>query len=89
MTNKIEKVAYNKREAAGYLGVSLYTLMNILNSGKVHFLRAGSRFIIPKKSLDNFLDGKTSRIMSNDEASKSFPEHSGYFKNESVEAVGV
>lgn len=57
MTKHIEKVAYNKREASNYIGVSPNTLMNILKAGRIHFLKAGSRFIIPKKSLDNFLSG--------------------------------
>ena len=62
MTKNIEKVAYNKREASNYIGVSPNTFMNILKSGKIHFLRAGSRFIIPKKSLDEFLAGSNEII---------------------------
>jgi excisionase family DNA binding protein len=68
MTSVIHKQGYNRKEAATYIGMAENTFMKLLNSGEVNFIRVGRRVIIPKKSLDAWLEkAGTSKGGSNNE----------------------
>lgn len=56
MTTDVIKVAYNRQEAAKYIGVAENTFVKLLNSGRIKYIKAGRRLIIPKKELDRFLE---------------------------------
>jgi excisionase family DNA binding protein len=56
MTIQIEKAAFNRAEAAAYLGMAQNTLIKLLDAGTIKHIRAGRRLIIPKMALDRFLD---------------------------------
>ena len=51
----IQKQAFNRKDAATYLGLSVNTFRKLLDSGEVPYARFGSRLIIPKVGLDNYL----------------------------------
>ncbi len=56
MTREFEKQALNRKEGAIYLGLAENTFVKLLDEGKIHYARVGRRLIIPKASLDNYLD---------------------------------
>lgn len=56
MTTDIKKAAFNRAEAAAYIGVAPNTLVNLLKLGSIRHIKAGRRLIIPKAALDKFLD---------------------------------
>lgn len=55
VTLEITPQAFNRKEAAGYLGIAENTLVKLLNSGRIKCIHAGRRLIIPKRELDKFL----------------------------------
>ena len=65
MTN-IQKQAYNRKEAAVYLGMAENTFVKLLKSGEVKFIRVGRRVLIPIKALDEWLDGAEGQCYDND-----------------------
>lgn len=55
MPKEIQKVAFNRKEGAAYLGLAENTFVKLLNSGTIKFTRVGRRILIPKQALDEFL----------------------------------
>jgi len=54
---KITQMAFNRKEASQYLGISEKTLDKALQSGEIKFRRIGKAMLIPKVELDRFLEG--------------------------------
>jgi excisionase family DNA binding protein len=57
MKNEVERAAFNKKEAAQYIGVSDKTIGKLLKEGAIRCIRVGSRVLIAKAELDRFLIG--------------------------------
>ena len=57
MTIDVMKAAYNRAEAAAYIGVAQNTFVRLLISGAIRYVKAGRRIIVSKKELDRFLEG--------------------------------
>lgn len=53
---RIEKKAFNRKEGARYLGLAENTFIKLLNEGRINFVRVGRRILVPKNSLDKFLE---------------------------------
>lgn len=67
MTNtNIQKQAYNRKEAAVYLGMAENTFVKLLKSGEVKFIRVGRRVLIPIKALDEWLESAGNQYDVND-----------------------
>lgn len=62
MTLDIEKKAFNRQEASLYLGVALNTFVRLMKSGKIRYVRAGYRYLIPRDALDEFLAGGNEKV---------------------------
>lgn len=56
MGTEVKKAAYNRSEAAKYLGMAENTLVKLLQSGEIKFIRVGRRILIPIKSLNEWLE---------------------------------
>ena len=57
MAQTVEKQAFNRKEAAAYLGMAENTFVKLMGSGRVHFVKVGRRILVPRTSLDSFLNG--------------------------------
>ena len=55
MMTDANKVVFNKKEAAAYLGLCENSFLKLLKSGRVKYKKAGRRWLIPRKALDEFL----------------------------------
>ncbi len=55
MQKEINKAVFNLKEAAAYLGVSVPTLMDLLEAKEIPYRRAGQRWLISKAALDTWL----------------------------------
>ena len=64
MTKEVQKVAFNRKEGAAYLGIAENTLVKLLNEGRISFIRVGRRILIPKQTLDRFLDEQAKKCSS-------------------------
>jgi excisionase family DNA binding protein len=51
-----DKSVYNASEACGYLGVCWNTFKSLIREGKIRVVRKGRRYLIPKESIDNYLN---------------------------------
>ena len=56
MGTEVKKAAYNRSGAAKYLGMAENTLVKLLQSGEIKFIRVGRRILIPIKSLNEWLE---------------------------------
>lgn len=54
-----KKAVFNLKEAAAYLGISVPTLVALLQSGEIPCRRAGQRWLISKAALDAWLTNNT------------------------------
>jgi len=54
----VGKLAYNVNEAAEQLGLSRDLLYDLMNAGKLRYVKAGNRRIIPADAIKYFLDGQ-------------------------------
>lgn len=52
------KSVFNLKEAATYLGISVPTLVRLLESGTIPYRRAGQRWLIARSALDTWLNRK-------------------------------
>ncbi len=50
------KTVFNASEACGYMGVCWNSLKKLINEGEIRAIRIGKRYLIPKESLDNFIN---------------------------------
>lgn len=55
MEKLLNKAAFNRKEAADYMGISIPTLVRLLKSGEIPCRRIGQRWLISKNVLDNWL----------------------------------
>jgi len=53
----VSQMAFNRKEASQYLGISEKTLDKILSQGEIKFRRVDRGYIIPKIELDRWLEG--------------------------------
>jgi len=51
----MDKLAYNRREAAELLSISLRTLDSLLSLKQLKFRRVGRRILIPREDAERFL----------------------------------
>lgn len=58
MTIEIQPAAFNRKQAARYLGLSENTLVKLIQSGRVKQIKIDRRVIIAKAELDRFLEGE-------------------------------
>lgn len=60
MKTAIEKMGFNRREAAQYLGISENTLVDkLLKTGRIPFVKVDNgRIIISRNVMDRFMEGK-------------------------------
>ena len=65
MTQVVEKQALNRKEAAAYLGMAQNTFVKLMESGRVHFVKVGRRILVPKTSLERFLNGESENVAVN------------------------
>ena len=56
---EIMQMAFNRKEASKYLGISEKTLDKLLNSGDIKFRRIERAYLIPRVELDRWLEGET------------------------------
>ena len=49
------KTIFNASEACGYIGLCWNTLKGLIHSGEIRVIRIGKRYLIPKESLDYFI----------------------------------
>lgn len=61
-----DKAAFNRGEAAAYIGVSENTLVKLFQEGKVTFQKVGRRVIVSKGELDKFLQKKSAANLESD-----------------------
>lgn len=54
-TATIERLAYSRTEAAALIGVSLFTIEKLINSGELHVKRVGRRVLVTRVALESFL----------------------------------
>jgi excisionase family DNA binding protein len=53
----IEKQAFNRKEAAAYMGLAENTFINkLVKTNRIKYIQVGRRCIFPKKELDKFLE---------------------------------
>ena len=50
----MEKLLYNRREAASLLNVSVQSLDKLIHHGRLRCVRVGKRLLIPPESLQDF-----------------------------------
>lgn len=56
MKKEESKVVFNLKEAAAYLGISVPTLVALLQADEIPCRRAGQRWLISKAALDTWLN---------------------------------
>lgn len=56
---KIVRLAYEPEEVAALIGAHANTVYKALRGGKLHAVKLGRKWVIPAKSLEKFLEGKT------------------------------
>jgi excisionase family DNA binding protein len=49
------RTIFNASEACGYINLSWNTLKRLIDNGEIRVVRIGKRYLIPKESLDNFI----------------------------------
>jgi excisionase family DNA binding protein len=50
-------LAYNRKEAAALMGLGERTLWTLVNRGDLRSIKVGSRVLIPRKAMEDFLNG--------------------------------
>lgn len=58
METTLYKSAFNLKEAAVCLGISIPTLVRLLESGTIPYRRVGQRWLIARSVLDDWLNKK-------------------------------
>lgn len=58
MKTDSHKSVFNLKEAATYLGISVPTLVRLLESGTIPYRRVGKRWLIERSVLDDWLNRK-------------------------------
>ena len=56
MSKEVEKITFNRKEAASYLGLAENTFIKLLKDGSVPHIRVGRRVLIPKSAIDRFIN---------------------------------
>ncbi len=50
-------LAYTRKEAAALMGLGERTLWTLVNRGDLRSIKVGSRVLIPRKAMEDFLNG--------------------------------
>jgi excisionase family DNA binding protein len=50
------KTIFSASEACGYMGLCWNTLKKLINEGEIRTVRIGKRYLIPKESIDSFIN---------------------------------
>src|SRR5690625_4517896 len=58
----INRVAFNSKQAANYLSISVDTLLRMARIGEIRYLKNGSHYLFRKKYLDEWLDKQERRF---------------------------
>lgn len=58
MKTDSHKSVFNLKETATYLGISVPTLVRLLESGTIPYRRVGQRWLIARAALDDWLNKK-------------------------------
>lgn len=61
MNNVLPRLAHSPREVAAALGVSEKTVIRLIEAKKLTAMRAGRLYLIPKTSLEKFLESSTNQ----------------------------
>lgn len=59
MTKNVQKVTFNRKEGAAYLGLAENTFVKLLRDGSIPFIQVGRRILIPKQALERFLEERS------------------------------
>lgn len=51
-----DKTIFTSNEACGYLNVCWNTMKSLINAGEIRAVRIGRKYLIPKESIDNFIN---------------------------------
>jgi excisionase family DNA binding protein len=51
-----DKTIFTSGEACGYLGICWNTMKSLINDGEIRAVRIGKKYLIPKESIDNFIN---------------------------------
>ncbi len=54
----IERVALTPSEVSKILGLSYRMVLRLCQSGRLHAVKAGDRYLLSQKSVDEFLNGQ-------------------------------
>ena len=57
--DKIERLAYSVNEMAEAIGVSSRTVWDYIKNGSIKYFRLGTRVLIPKQNLEEFIEKRT------------------------------
>lgn len=58
MKTNYQKPVFNLKEAVAYMGISVPTLVRLLESGAIPYRRVGQRWLIAQAALDDWLNRK-------------------------------
>lgn len=61
ISNFENRVAFNARQAANYLSVGYYTILQLARIGDIDFVKNGASYIFRKEHLDGWLDKQEKR----------------------------
>lgn len=50
-------LAYNRKEAAALMGLGERTVWTLVNRGDLKSIKVGSRVLVPRKAMEDFLNG--------------------------------
>ena len=53
----VEPIAVGSKQAAELLGIGERTLWTLVNRGDLRSIKVGSRVLIPRKAMEDFIDG--------------------------------
>ncbi|GEM_PF-2984675 len=57
---EVKKITFNRKEGAAYVGLCENTFAKLLNSGSIAHIRVGRRILIPKLTLDHWIEQQVS-----------------------------
>jgi excisionase family DNA binding protein len=53
-----QKRLYSLREASSYLGVSYWSVRDLIHAGSLHYVKIGRRVLIDLKDLERFVESQ-------------------------------
>jgi DNA binding domain, excisionase family len=58
----IQRVTLSSKEAAEYLGISYWLLLEMVKRGKINPIRCGGRYLFRQSGLDNWMETQEASI---------------------------